>query len=377
MADKMKPAGKRLGLFNSLILAGNLVFVTGLLLAYLSSHISPHQNSLLPFFGLLYPYMVIINLFLLVYWVIRRRWLFLISTLAILVGWNHIERTVQVFNPVDKSNVRQSFKIITYNVKNLSNDNVDLLEPEVRENIINYIDSQDPDIICLQEFSIVHPDPNSFLDSLSAKLNMPYHAYSLYIEQVRKRLNAIYIFSKFPVIAFNSLRNDNLHNYALYADMVVGTDTIRVFNVHLESIRLKHEDYKFISDIDLQLEKSENVKEGYLRIFKKMKGAYEKRATQADSLASCIASSPYPVILCGDFNDSPNSYVYQELTRGLSDAFLESGKGFGNTYAGKLPSYRIDYILYSDFFTSGDWNRDRVVFSDHYPVSCRIGIRDN
>lgn len=377
MANYLNPGGRKLGFFNSLILVFNVFIVIALLLSYLSVHISPQDSWLVPFFGLLYPFLILINIFLVVYWLIRKRWLFLISALALVVGWNHAERTFQIRKTVIKPADVQAFKVVTYNVKNLSNDNVDLLEPKVRNNIIDYLDAQDADIICLQEFSIVHPDPGAFIDSLSARLNMPYHAYSLYLEKVRKRINAIYIFSKFPVINFNGIRKDEYHNYALYADLVIHEDTIRVFNVHLESLRLKHEDYKFISDPDIQIDSTKKVRENSLRIFNKMKTAYTKRASQVDSLSAFLVKSPYPVILCGDFNDTPNSYAYQQLTSGLKDAFLESGKGFGNTYSGKLPSYRIDFILYSEYFQSWECRRDRVNYSDHYPVSCWIGIRNN
>lgn len=377
MAENSKSGGKRLGFFNSLILAFNILFVSALLLSYLSVHISPQQSWLLPFFGLLYPFLILINLFLAIYWIIRRRWLFLLSVLGIAIGWHHVERTLQIRPEVERPAEVNAFKVVTYNVKNLSNDNVDLLEPEVRKNIINYIDAQEPDIICLQEFSIVHPDPEAFLDSISSLLSMPYHAHSLYLEKVRKRINAIYIFSKFPIINSSSFRRDEFHNYALFADMIIGTDTARVYNIHLESIRLKQEDYKFISDLDQQVEDKESVKEGSRRILNKMRTAYDRRAGQVDSLNASIEKSPFPVILCGDFNDSPNSYAYQQLTASLTDSFLESGQGFGNTYSGKLPSYRIDYILYSDYFTSWGCRRDKINYSDHYPVSCWVGQRVN
>ena len=200
------------------------------------------------------------------YWMIRRRWLFLLPALAIFGGWGHVERTVQFRKAVPKPDEAIAFKVMTYNVKNLSNDNVDLLEPEVRNNILNYIDDQNPDIICFQEFSIVHSDPEAFLDSLSERLNMPYHAHSLYLEKIRKRINAIFIFSKYPIINSRSLKKDDLHNYALYSDIIINPDTIRLFNIHLESLRLRHEDYQFISDINTKLRRmkiSGKVQKGY------------------------------------------------------------------------------------------------------------------
>jgi endonuclease/exonuclease/phosphatase family metal-dependent hydrolase len=375
MAKKMKSGKNRLGLFNSLILIVNIVFVFALALSYLSVHISPEKSWILPFFGLLYPFLFIINLFMVIYWILRKRWLFLLSAMMIAAGWNHLARTVQIHSSDTMTANSSFFKVLSYNVKNLSNDNVDLVEPEIRDKIIGYFDAEDPDVLCLQEFSVIHRDPVAFIDSISEHLNMPFHTHSQYYEKHRKRIDAIIIFSKYPILNYGSIKKDDLHNYALFADLLIGKDTARLFNIHLESLRLRHEDYNFISELDLQFEENENLKESSMKIFKKLKTAFARRALQVDNLASCIMDSPYPVILCGDFNDTPNSYAYQQLTANLKDAFMESGNGLGNTYIGKLPSYRIDYILYSEYFISHDFSRDLIKYSDHYPVSCLIEVR--
>ena len=371
----MKQGSNRLGVFNGIILTLNLLFVTALLLSYLSVHISPANTWILPFFGLGYPILLLINLFFMLYWMLRKRWIFLISAIVIALGWSHVERTVQFRAPQDKPFNAKAFQVLTYNVKNLSNDNVNLLDPDVRNRIIGYLDDKDPDLLCMQEFSIVHPNPEAFLDTLSDRLNLPFHAYSQYIEKASKRIDALFIFSRFPILKSGALRKDNLHNYAIFADVLIENDTVRIFNIHLESIRLRQEDYKFISELDQRIENKDNVKENSQRILGKLKTAYIKRAAQVDSLSVYLARSPYPVILCGDFNDAPNSYAYQKLRTGLTDSFLESGYGFGNTYIGNLPSYRIDNIFYGRILESWAWRRDKVNFSDHYPVSCYVGFR--
>jgi endonuclease/exonuclease/phosphatase family metal-dependent hydrolase len=366
---------KRFGIFNILMLIFNIASLAALILSYLSSHISPERSWLLPFFGLFYPFLLLVNLFFMVYWILRKRWIFLVSALVIIIGWNHVQRTYQIRFTREVSSFDHSFKVVSYNVKNLSNDNVDLVEPEVRNQIIGFLDSQNSDIICLQEFAVVHPEPGAFIDSLSLLLNMPYHAYSLYLTKPRRLMDGVFIFSKFPIIYEEPINNDNTHNYGLLADLLIGPDTVRVFNVHLESIRLKHEDYNFISEFDLQFEKDEKIKERSYRIIKKLRTAFHRRAAQVENLAEFIKKSPNPVILCGDFNDTPNSYTYQKLTALLNDAFMKSGTGFGNTYIGKLPSYRIDYILYDNNFTSMEYQRAPIKLSDHYPISCRMKLR--
>jgi endonuclease/exonuclease/phosphatase family metal-dependent hydrolase len=97
-----------------------------------------------------------------------------------------------------------------------------------------------------------------------------------------------------------------------------------------------------------------------------------KRAEQAATLKASISISPYPVIVCGDFNDPPGSFTYHTVSGGLKDSFVESGKGTANTYNGKLPSFRIDYILYSPVFKSYNFKVTNIDHSDHFPVSCDL-----
>ena len=114
-------------------------------------------------------------------------------------------------------------------------------------------------------------------------------------------------------------------------------------------------------------------------IYSKLKKAFIIRANQVDVLKDYITRSPYPVIVCGDFNDTPGSYTYHQMTIGLHDSFCRAGSGFlGSTYAGNFPSFRIDYILYDDAFTANSYSRSDFDLSDHYPVQVfltKTGIR--
>jgi endonuclease/exonuclease/phosphatase family metal-dependent hydrolase len=364
---------KGLGIFNSIILVVNILFLMALLLSYLSVHVSPEKSWIMPFFGLLYPFLIIINLFFVAYWMLRLRWLFLLPAIVILAGWNHFERMVQFNSPTTPPASSMPFKVVSYNVKNLSNDNVHLVEPQIRNKILDFLEKENADILCLQEFTIVHPDPEAFIDSLSDRFKMPFHAYIRYSEKPHKRIDAIFTWSKFPILSSGSVKKDFQHNYAIYTDLLINDDTVRVFNVHLESVRLRHEDYNFISDLDNEIEEDEGIKQGSKMILDKLKTAFARRASQVDNLSYSINESPHPVILCGDFNDTPNSYAYQQVSAHLEDSFMESGNGFGNTYIGKLPSYRIDYILHDDHFKSWNFRRALISFSDHYPVICIMG----
>jgi len=199
---------------------------------------------------------------------------------------------------------------------------------------------------------------------------MSYIDYARYnTEKITKRLDAIITFSKYPILSSQSIKQEEGHNFCLINDLLIGGDTVRLFNVHLESVRLKHEDYTFIDELDLKFKEEENLKEGSMRIFNKLKTAYARRSLQVGLLKEELDRSPYPVILCGDFNDTPCSYTYQALARDKRDAFIERGKGLGNTYAGGLPSLRIDYILFDPSFQAVGFEIGKHKLSDHYPIS--------
>ena len=109
-------------------------------------------------------------------------------------------------------------------------------------------------------------------------------------------------------------------------------------------------------------------------IINKIKTASVKRSKQVDAVANHIESSPYPVIICGDFNDPPSSYTYNRISGDLKDAFVESGSGFGNTYNGLIPLLRIDYILHSPQIRSTDFKTVKQNLSDHFPITCKMEV---
>jgi endonuclease/exonuclease/phosphatase family metal-dependent hydrolase len=376
MVAKKKAKKRKTGLITRIFLILNILVIFFLLLSYLSLYISPERNWALPFFGLLYPYILLINVFFVIYWSLRIRLYFILSLLAILAGWNIMWRTVQVEFSSDPMPTEHSFRIMSYNVRNMANNNLLIPDFRIRDAILDLLKANQPDLLCLQEFESVGNDPAAFIDSVSVQLGLPYYHFARYNEKNSRRIDAIITFSRFPVINAMSIKKDDLHNYCLVNDLVIGRDTVRLFNIHLESVRFRHEVYSFINDLDLKFEEDEDLKEGSRRIFSKLRRAYLVRATQVRNLKEYLESSPYPVIICGDFNDTPCSYTYQVLASGKRDAFIESGSGLGNTYAGTLPSLRIDYILFDPVFRSYGYTTSREKLSDHYPIAARVGYRD-
>jgi endonuclease/exonuclease/phosphatase (EEP) superfamily protein YafD len=158
----------------------------------------------------------------------------------------------------------------------------------------------------------------------------------------------------------------------MWADILKGKDTIRVFNTHFQSLRFEKNDYQFIENIDQQ--ESQEVGQQSKNILRKMKLAGQLRARQIAEVEKLIRQSPHPVILCGDFNDVPNSYAYQRIRRQLNDAFLEKGNGIGRTFRLLAPTLRIDYIFHDSSLVPQSFKLHEWELSDHYALEAAFSL---
>jgi endonuclease/exonuclease/phosphatase family metal-dependent hydrolase len=267
--------------------------------------------------------------------------------------------------------------MLNYNLHNLSSLS-GFSDMKNQDEIIDFLQDQDCDVVLLQEFYSAASKSQKLLDDMRIKLLTPYYYSDEYFHLLNpKRTFALVTLSKYPIVGTGTLRGLNEKAYCIYSDIVIiGHDTVRFYNVHLESIHFRSEDYAFMSDITPAATGSKNVRERTRRILWKLKEAFQKRAIQARDLRRHIDQCPYPVVVCGDFNDVATSYAYHHLTKNLQDAFIAGGKGFGFTYAGSLrfPS-RIDHILMDKKFNVSDLKIPRVKFSDHYPVITNIFLK--
>ncbi len=283
------------------------------------------------------------------------------------MGWSHISDFAQI-NLLSDSKTDSSFKFMSYNVKLFNiydwNNN-----KSHRDNIISVIDKENSDIIAFQEFYIDNTGEFSTTDTIK-ELESLKHSHIFINKKAYQHYFGIATFSRYPIINKGEINFENTSNLCIYTDIKIDDDTIRVYNNHLESIRFNPENYNFIDSLSYKNE-DERIN-GTKAIIKKMKLAYLKRAKQVDIISKHIKSSPYKVIVCGDFNDTPISYTYNTLVDELKDAFKESGNGIGNSYAGLFPSFRIDYILHSDELNSINYKTIRKDYSDHYPVCCEF-----
>lgn len=355
----------------------NGLAILGLLLAYLSTQVSPLTWWPLAFFGMAYPYLLLLNLGFIGWWLLFRRKRALPSLLAILLGWGFLGQYVRLFGKHQApSGVGTPFTLMSWNVRlfNLYNW---MHNQQTRDEIMELIRVEDPDILCMQEFLNVAPgNPMMVKDTLLTSHRFRYCA-DTYTANVRnQQFMGIAIFSTWPIVGQDTIRFGNERdNICLWADIAVGADTIRVYTAHISSIRFGDEDYAFVRDLAHGTVQDSATAAGS-RIVKRLKRAFIRRSAQVDRMIAHMEKSPWPVVYCGDLNDTPMSYSFHELLRAdLKDAFEESGQGFGNTYIGDVPSFRIDHILHGPEFRSWNFRTLPDELSDHHAIITSMGLR--
>lgn len=361
---------KRLSFLNKILYFLNWVAVATLGLSYFAPFADPTKYPIFALLGLGYLALLFINTLFVVYWLLNSKRHFLLSLAVIIIGFPLFVRNI-VFFKNSEFEAKNSMKIMTYNVRNFDlynwKDN-----KGARDNMLKFIREQNPDIINFQEFYSQEESELHNIKKLVNDLEFPYYYFEKSITVNGTKHWGLATFSKYPILQKNRIKFDNSEtNLITYCDVQVKDKVFRVFNAHLQSIHFKEVDYKFFSDINE--DKKPDI-ESFRNILSKLDTAFKKRSQQAKKFAAVIKESIYPVIVTGDFNDTPNSFTYQTLTRDLNDAFIESGAGIGNTYKGPLPAVlRIDYILTDSLFDVKNCHVIQGANSDHYPVWAEVG----
>lgn len=360
-------------LLHNTIMMINVFFIITLFLSYLSAHTSPQDMWILSFFGLAYPFILIVNAGFVIYWLFKRKSLFLYSLITILLGWNHLSNTIQIrFSQKQPANPENTFTFLSYNVRlfNLYNW---IDDPSVKDDIYTFLLSEDPDILCIQEYFLNVEDPYNNSRNFHRLHNR--YSHIEYSSSNNRNFNfGIATFSKYPIVNKGKIEFVNSSNISIYSDILVNNDTIRVFNNHLQSVQFTQENLNFLDSLGKHNNRR-NIS-GITDIGARLKLAFMRRSRQVEIIVSHIRDSPYPVIITGDFNDTPVSYTYRRLRRqNLNDAFVRSGSGLGNTYIPGRPFFRIDYILHSKKLESFYFDSPRIELSDHYPLKCEFSFK--
>ncbi|MBK8041781.1 MAG: endonuclease/exonuclease/phosphatase family protein [Haliscomenobacter sp.] len=342
---------------NSLLRSGNFL-VSGLTFAaYAASYFSPYTYWPLAFLGLIYPWLALANLGFIILWLARkpRVWA-LLSAFTLLLGWSHFKGLVGM-HIASGEGEEDLVQIMSYNVRRF--------QPYGQEKIVRISDAEwetslkkhRPDILCAQEYET---GPGLPVGAICQSQGLVY-------QDVRSR-NELAIFSKYPILRTGTHMFNSYYGFQ-YADLQLGDRILRVYNVHLQSNAITGIAARIVEEGDLKEKRTWKDIRGMLGRYRR---AAKIREEQAEVLASHLRKSPYPVILCGDLNDVPQSFVYHQVAFGLQDAFQTAGKGLGVTYAGPVPGLRIDVILASPSVHVEDCRIGRREFSDHLPVVAQI-----
>ena len=299
-------------------------------------------------------------------WLLKKKKLFFLLIFVLLLGWKHYRSYISIHPFASHSEEKKSFRLMTYNVRvfNLYDWKKNV---QWRKDIIHLIDSVNPDILCLQEY--VYDDRKKFdtRDTIMEIGNYKY--YKEYFSRQNRYFHfGMAVFSRYPIISGDLIKFPNSLNSASHSKVIINKDTVCLWNLHLQSIHIDKKEYYYLDSLSANIEEKHlNTTKEILRKYKKAALLREQQTLYVEDL---IDNCKYPVIVCGDFNSAPSSYVYSKfINSGLSDAFVEAGNGVGATYYRfKLP-FRIDYVFYpKNLFNIFRCNVIKKNLSDHYPV---------
>ena len=321
------------------------------LLSYTVSFWPYASTPALAVLGLFVPVLMVINCGLYIYWLLRKKKVLSLPLLVLIVGYFAVG-TVYELGPAQRTPTADSFSLMSYNVRNF-NMNEEMPVQGVDSMILDFIGEEEPDILCLQECyfamkrsSALSGYPYSFVDFI--------YSYEIKHDHV---IQAVY--SKFPLLNIRSIDFPGSANKAIVMDVVRGRDTLRLFNVHLQS-------FSIIPGVDqLQQENSD-------RLLNRMGKVLVKQQEQAKLLEKEIGKSPYPVIVVGDFNNNQFSYAYRRIKGELKDSYKEAGQGFGQTYNLMGFPMRIDFILTDKKINTLSHKTYDLELSDHFPIRAEL-----
>lgn len=371
MASKLRIFTRRF------LLIIHLLVVFFFLLACVTPYLDPQRWWLLYILTLGFPFLLLLVILLMLGWLLVKPKYALISLGALLLGIKSISNLFAFHSPPAFSQQKPpgSIRVATWNVARFIEMRRNFNEgSRTRLRMMEQIQAQDADIICMQEFfHSLAPDWYPNLTYISKHFNYPYYYFSHDVDG-DKHFTGSVIFSRFPIIDSGLIRypRPTLPEALMHADVKVGNDTMRIYTTHLQSVQFKASDYQTIQHIRSG---DDGIVNNSKTIFSKLRTGISNRKIQADIISQVLGDSPYPVLFCADLNDVPNSYTYNQVRGDMQDAFLKKGFGIGRTFTALAPTLRIDYIFADDRFKIAQFKRISKRYSDHYMLVADLQLQ--
>jgi len=340
---------KKLSWFNKVMFFFNIVLTVLTFFAYLLPFMAPKVFPFLSVFTLVMPLMLILNFLFFIYWLLQTKRQMLLSGIFLLLGITFISKFYK-FSSKDLPEDKADFTLMSYNVR-LFNLYDWLPQRDIPQVIPAFVKEHNPDIVCLQEYNKV--GDKSFSQ----------YKHKFIFRMEGQTGQAIY--SRFPIIGKGDIQFPGSANNVVYADIKKGKDTLRVYSMHLQSIKISPDIHENFDE-----EKSKVI-------FNRISEAFKKQQLQGELVEKHKSECHYPMIICGDLNNSAFSYVYRSVKGKMNDAFEEAGKGFGKSYNYKYYPARIDYVFTDKSIEVKEYTTfPDFINSDHFPVMTRLAFEE-
>ena len=334
---------KKLSWVNKIIFSLNIVAVVLLILGYLSPYIPVKSFPRISIYSLATPVFVVANILFMMYWIVKVKKQFLLSFIILLAGYPKVS-SLYKFSGKQEVVTNGALKIMTYNVRVF--DVYKWIGTEnVFDQIKNVIKEENPSVLCIQEF--YYTKEGKFEE-------FPYR----YVNYKTKETGQA-IFSKFPIVNSGSLNFPNSGNNAIFADIVRDNDTVRIYNLHLQSFHIDPES-------------EELSQENSTRLASRMGTVFSKQQVQTDIYVEHKKKSPYKSITCGDLNNNQYSAIYDQIKGNDFDTFEEQGSGTGKTFYFRYFPLRIDFIFADPGMEVISHKNRYESLSDHYPIMAQL-----
>ena len=341
---------KNLSLISKIIYFINMVVAILLLLSYILPLLPPKTFSILSVLNLGVSFLILINGLCFLYWLVKLKKHMILSLIVLSIGYFSFG-SLYKFSSSKKIQNIENIKVMNYNVR-LFNLYDWLPEANLETKIIDFIKKEAPDVLSVQEY---HPHQN---------INLSFFKYKYEHLSGKKVKYGQAIFSQYPIINSGSVEFPNTPNNAIFVDIIKGVDTLRIYNIHLESLRIN------TKVESLKTEDSE-------RLFKRIGTTFKMQQFQTELFLQHKAACKYKMMICGDFNNTAFSYVYRKIKGDLNDAFKEAGNGFGRTYDFKFFPVRIDFIFADEAFLVNGFKAYNEHYSDHFPIMATLSLSED